>query len=118
MVTIHIIDRDPAVRVTARRALEAAGFMVTEAADEADAERRHPDLIVADPAAASVASIRRRHPAAYVLATGAGGLSRPFTPSQLLAAVRLSLARGAMPRAAAATTGSRRRSPRPSSRRS
>jgi DNA-binding response OmpR family regulator len=117
MITIHIIDRDPAVRLAARRALEPAGFAVSDAADTADETSPCPDLVVADLAATSAAGIWRRHPATRVLATGDDGLPKPFTPSQLLAAVRLCLAQ-ADPRSTGATTGSRRRSTRPRPQRS
>jgi len=81
------------VRLAARRALEPAGFAVSEAADEAAATPSCPDLVIADFAATSLAGIRRRHPAARVLATGEDGLRKPFTASQLLTAVRQCLAR-------------------------
>ena len=93
MVTIHIIDRDPAMRLAARRALEPAGYVVSEAADDAEPMTSCPDLVVADISATSLAAIRRRHPGARVLATGEDGLAKPFTASELLAAVRRRLAR-------------------------
>ena len=103
MVTIHVIDRDPRVRLAARRALEIAGFMVSEAADAAGVGPPRPALILADLAAASLKAIRQRHPAAPVLAlNSADGVATPFTPSQLLAAVRRCLA-------CSATTAARRR---------
>jgi DNA-binding response OmpR family regulator len=117
MVTIHIIDRDPAVRLAARRALEPAGFAVSDAADAAEATPLCPDLVVADLATTRAAGIRRRHPAARVLATGEGGLRKPFTASELLAAVRRCLAE-AKQRSTGATTGSQERSARPRPRRS
>jgi DNA-binding response OmpR family regulator len=115
MITIHIIDGDAAVRLAVRRVLEPAGFAVTEAADEEYAAPTRPELVIADLAFASLAAIRRRHPGTPILAiTGdgvapteagllAGELNKPFTPSQLLGAVRRCLVR---PRA---TTGRRRR---------
>lgn len=104
MVTIHVIDRDPAVRLAARRALEPAGFTVSEAADGRGEGAPETALILADPAAAGIKAIRRRYPAVPVLAlNGAGGVQTPFTPSELLAAVRRCLAR------AGATTARRRR---------
>ena len=85
MVTIHVIDRDPAVRLAARQALEPAGFAVSEAADEAGATFPVPDLVIADFTATSLAGIRRRHPGARVLTIGEDGIAKPFTASQLLA---------------------------------
>jgi DNA-binding response OmpR family regulator len=117
MVTIHIIDRDPAMRLAARRALEAAGFAVSDAEDAANEISSCPDLVIADLAATGVGGLRRRHPAAGVLTTGNNGLQKPFTPSQLLAAVRLFLAQ-ANSSSTGATTGSRRRSARRRSRQS
>jgi DNA-binding response OmpR family regulator len=117
MVTIHIIDRDPAIRLAARRALETAGFAVSDAEDAANETPVRPDLVIADLTATSAASLRRRHPAARVLATGGDGLQKPFTTSQLLAAVRLRLAQ-VNRSATGATTGSRQRSTRPRPRQS
>ncbi|HYM72768.1 MAG TPA: hypothetical protein VET89_07290, partial [Stellaceae bacterium] len=75
-----------------------AGFaVITDAATAA------PTLIVANiesPETETLSAIRRRHPGARLLeisTAGAGRLTKPFTPSQLLAAVRLCLARQAMP---------------------
>lgn len=89
MVTIHIIDRDPAVRLAARRALEPAGFAVSEAADATASMPPCPDLVIADLSAAGFAAPR-------VLAIGDDGLAKPFTASELLAAVRRCLARPAL----------------------
>jgi DNA-binding response OmpR family regulator len=128
MTTIHVIDRDAAVRLAARRALEPAGFAVSEATDADCALPARPALVIADLAVASLAAIRRRHPATRILGlTGdgfsrgdarllAGRIGKPFTPSQLLAAVRLCLARPGFTQPCA-TTGSRRRSARPPPRR-
>jgi DNA-binding response OmpR family regulator len=102
MSAILVIDRDPAIRLAARRVLERAGFSVSAAADEGGAPDSEPDLIIADLAVASLAHLRRKYPAARVLALSADGcpmagvaacLPRPFTASQLLAAVRRCLAR-------------------------
>jgi len=118
MVTIHIIDRDPAMRLAARRALEAAGFAVSDAEDAANEISSRPDLVIADLTATSAAGLQRHHPAAHVLTTGGdNGLQKPFTPSQLLAAVRLCLAH-VNRSSTGATTGSLRRSARPLPRRS
>jgi DNA-binding response OmpR family regulator len=108
-------DDSAAVDLAVRRVLERAGFVVVETSAEIPATAP-PDLVIADLTATSLATIRRRYPATRVLAilseettaTGAtGSLAKPFTPSQLLAAVRLCLAQRA------ATTGRRSRSPRP-----
>src|SRR5579872_5021044 len=117
MVTIHIIDRDPTTRLTARRALEAAGFAVSDAEDAANEISSRPELVIADLTVTSAAGLRRRHPAARVLATGSDRLRKPFTPGQLLAAVRLCLAQ-VNESPSAATTGSQRRSARPRPRQS
>ena len=109
MIIVHVIDRDAAVRIAARRALERAGFAVSEAADETCAADLRPELVIADLAVISVAAIQGRHPAARILAiSDAEGLPKPFTPSQLLAAVRLCLAQPDS-RLTAATRGSRQR---------
>jgi len=92
MVTIHVIDRDPAVRLAARRALEPAGFVVSEADDDAEPTPPLADLVITDFAATNHAGIRRRHPGARVLAIGGDGVAKPFTASELLAAVRRRLA--------------------------
>jgi len=105
MSTIHVIDRDAAARLAARRVLERAGFAVTASPDAGIAPTSCPDLVTADLAAVSLSAIRRHYPATPVLALYgegvaagdmallAGRLRKPFTPSQLLAAVRLCLAR-------------------------
>jgi DNA-binding response OmpR family regulator len=91
-----VIDRDAETRLVARRVLERAGFAVSTAAEDCCLAAGHFDLVIADLAAVSLAGLRRRNPKARVLALsneGRAGLSKPFTPSQLLAAVRLCLAR-------------------------
>lgn len=98
MTVAHIIDRDPMVRGAARRALEAAGFVVTEASDLERATTPCPELVIADVALAAIPVLRRRYTTARILplaahAAPAGGVRKPFTASQILAAVRLSLAR-------------------------
>ena len=102
MSAVLVIDRDPAVRLAARGVLERAGFSVTTAAYDVAVAAAPPDLVLADLAIASLALLRRRYPAARMLALSADGdglrdgpplLRKPFTASQLLAAVRLRLAR-------------------------
>jgi len=99
---VLVIDRDPAVRLAARSALERAGFGVTTATDDGALPAAPPDLVLADLATASLATLRRRYPAARLLALSAEDdspqdgiplLRKPFTASQLLALVRLCLAR-------------------------
>ena len=96
MVVILVIDADAAVRLAARRVLESAGFNVSEAAGPG-LGCATPDLVIADLAAVRPQTLRSMHPRAGVLtlseAADAGGLRKPFTASQLLAAVRLRLAR-------------------------
>jgi len=94
MITVLIIHNEPALRLAARRVLESAGFAVHDAPDTVSAFPVVPQLIVAD--AASGNAIARRYPTARILELGErGSLQLPFTTSQLLAAVRLTLARGA-----------------------
>jgi DNA-binding response OmpR family regulator len=104
MTTIHIIDGDAALRLVARQVLERAGFTVTASAGDWPVAPSCPELVVADLTVASLSAIQRYYPAARVLvmaragvapgdAALAGSLRKPFTPSQLLAAVRLCLAR-------------------------
>jgi DNA-binding response OmpR family regulator len=105
MIAILVIDGDPAVRLTARRVLERAGFGVVTAAGLVPSAGAGPRLVLADFAAASRRALRRACPTAIIVPMSAGGgsLRKPFTPSQLLAAVRLALAR------AGATTARPRR---------
>jgi DNA-binding response OmpR family regulator len=105
MTLVLVIDPDPQLRLAARRVLERAGFTVATAASDSDATialgAAVPDLVIADLAVASLASVRRRHPNARVLALTSDGdhedevpnLTKPFTPSQLLAAARRCLTR-------------------------
>src|SRR5438874_9792691 len=52
MITVFVIDADPAVRLTAKRILEAAGFTVIAVADAASALDRlaalRADLVICD----------------------------------------------------------------------
>jgi hypothetical protein len=93
MVTVLVIHNDAALRLAARRALESAGFAVSEAPDATFALPVAPQLVIA---AAGIAGEPPPHyAAARFLLLGEEGLMVPFTPSQLLAAVRLTLARDA-----------------------
>jgi DNA-binding response OmpR family regulator len=101
MSAILVIDRDPKIGLTARQVLESAGFSVSIAADDRGAADNEPALVIADLAVMSLARLRRKHPMARVLALSADGppaagvaahLTKPFTASQLLAAVRRCLA--------------------------
>jgi DNA-binding response OmpR family regulator len=105
ITVVLVIDGDAGIRLAARRILERAGFDVSTAADDGAVTAAQPDLIIADPASASLARLRRQHSAARVLALSdepsprsgtTAILTKPFTPSQLLAAVRLCLARSAI----------------------
>jgi hypothetical protein len=94
MVTVLVIHNDAALRLTVRRVLDSAGFAVSEAPDAIGILPADPQLIVAD--AAALAAVRQGYPTAHLLVLGEkGGLQAPFTPSQLLTAVRLTLVRGA-----------------------
>jgi hypothetical protein len=109
MITVLIIDSDAATRLSARRVLERAGFAVREAASAESPLSFRPRLIIVNVAAACRTAIGRRYPRARILAIGrAHGLRPPFTPSQLLAAVRRCLAAASF-NSTGATTGSRRR---------
>ena len=101
MVTILVIHDDPALRLAVRRVLEGAGFAVSEAPDAAAAPPVAPQLVIA--AGEAIRELPSRLAVARLLSLGEGGLAVPFTPSELLAAVRLTLARDA-------TTAPRRRS--------
>jgi hypothetical protein len=99
MIKVHIIGTDAAARLAARSALERAGFLVSEAADVTIVPCARPKLVIVEPGA-DIAIIRRRYRAVRVLA-----LTTAFTQSQLLAAVRLTLARPRPHRATAPLTG-------------
>jgi DNA-binding NtrC family response regulator len=120
MITVVVIDADPAVRLAARRALEPAGFTVIAVADAAAALVRlsvlRADLVICDsdvlapdgrPASSAIADV---DPAAQVLALfpkerdTAGmlpyvrnALGKPFTASELLTKVRRALVGPAPP---------------------
>lgn len=94
--SVLIIDRDAETRFVARRVLERAGFAVSTATQEGALAAGHFDLVIADLATVRLNGLRRWHPQARVLALSSDGgadLAKPFTPSQLLSAARLCLAR-------------------------
>ena len=118
MITALVIDGDPAVRLTAKRVLERAGFAVFAAADMSAALRPlgslKMDLVICEidmlgaGVADAIVELDRNDPAARILAlldkdreiqaTPPGTvamLKKPFTESELLNAARLSLARPA-----------------------
>ena len=100
MISILIVDRDAETRFVARRVLEAAGLAVSATADDSNLPEGQPDLVIADLAEVSAATLMRRYPQTRVLPLSSeerGGLVKPFIPSQLLAAVRRRLARPIMP---------------------
>lgn len=79
--------------------LERAGFLVSEAVDVTTAPPARPKLVIVA-AGADIVAVRRRYRTVRVLA-----LPAAFTESQLLAAVRLTLARPAPRRSTAPLTG-------------
>ncbi|HXP05172.1 MAG TPA: hypothetical protein VN808_13710 [Stellaceae bacterium] len=96
MTTVLVIDRDAETRLVAQRVLERAGFAVSTAGGDGYLPRGVFDLVVADLAEVSLGYLQRRYPQVRVLSLASEGgadLSKPFTPSQLLSAVRLCLAR-------------------------
>jgi hypothetical protein len=100
MISVLIIGRDAETRIVARRVLETAKFTVSTAIDDSLLPAGPVDLIIADRAEVSVATLMRRFPRTRMLALSSeepAGLVKPFTPSQLLAAVRRCLARPIMP---------------------
>ncbi len=116
MITVLVIDRDPMVRLIVRRVLERAGIAVIAVGDALTALRRlaslRMDLVICEigtpgpNGADAIAEIGRADPSARVLALSDKArevaaapqgtmalLSKPFTESELLTAVRRSLAR-------------------------
>ena len=116
MITVLVIDRDPVVRLIVRRVLERAGIAVIAVADGLTALRRlaslRMDLVICESGTPgsdgtdAIAEIGRADPAAPILALSDKArevtaapqrtvalLSKPFTESELLSAVRRSLAR-------------------------
>jgi CheY-like chemotaxis protein len=117
---VFVIDRDPAVRLAARRVLEPAGFTVIAVADAAAALARlaglRADLVVCDIDALApdgrpvISTIADLDPAAQILTLfpkyrdTAGmlpyvgnALGKPFTESELLTKVRRALVGPAPP---------------------
>jgi hypothetical protein len=93
MISVLIVDSDAETRLSVRRVLDRAGFLVSEAASAQLPPRLRPRLVLANLAVVGCAAIRRCYPRARILAIGdENGLGAPFTPSQLLAAVRRCLA--------------------------
>ena len=115
MITVLVIDGDPALRLAAKRVLERAGFAVFAAADmsaalrplgslkmdlviceidmlRAGAADAIAELVGADPVC--VLALSDKHRRAQAAPQGiATVLGKPFTESELLSAVRRSLAR-------------------------
>ena len=94
--SVLIIDSDAETLLTARRVLECAGFTVSTAISDGYLPRGDFALVVANLAEVSLANLQRRYPLVRVLNVSShevADLTKPFTPSQLLSAVRLCLAR-------------------------
>jgi DNA-binding NtrC family response regulator len=122
MITILVIDADPAVRLTARRVLERAGYIVITAAERRSALARlaslKADLVICDigedrNGGPTLRELGSSDPGMRMLVlsykdlsrpaadagAGAGAdiLGKPFTESELLTAVRRSLAQPTPP---------------------
>jgi DNA-binding response OmpR family regulator len=120
MITILVIDADPAVRLTARRVLERAGYIVITAAERRSALARlaslKADLVICDigedrNGGPTLRELGGSDPGMRMLVlsykdlsrpaadAGAGAdiLGKPFTESELLTAVRRSLAQPTPP---------------------
>jgi len=114
MITVFVIDADPAVRLTAKRILEAAGFTVIAVADAASALDRlaalRADLVICDidaagptgeaavnaigdvdPSAQMLVLFPKHRDTAGMLPYVRNALGKPFTASELLTKVRRSL---------------------------
>jgi CheY-like chemotaxis protein len=114
MITILVLDADPAVRLTARRVLEHAGFTVITAADRHSALAWLASLMVdlvicdigedrstapmlrdsgnSDPGMRMLVLSRKDLSSPAAAAGENNLLGKPFTESELLRAVRRSLA--------------------------
>ena len=115
MVTVLVIDADPAVRLAAKRALKPAGFTLIAVGDVTAALSRlaviRADLVICDvdalastgtPAIKAIAEIYpstqilalfpKQRDAAGILPDIANALGKPFTSSELLTKVRRALA--------------------------
>jgi two-component system, chemotaxis family, chemotaxis protein CheY len=120
MITVLVIDADPAVRLAARRVLEPAGFTIIAVGDAAAALTRlavlRADLVICDVDAlapdgrAATSAITNFDPSVQILALFpkhrdtagmlpyvANALGKPFTASELLTKVRRSLVGPAPP---------------------
>jgi CheY-like chemotaxis protein len=100
---ILVIDDDPAVRLSAKLALEDAGHRVEEAVNGEEGLKRmraNPaDLVISDifmpekEGLETIDEIRRNHPQTRIIAISGGGrmdrsLSKPFDILQLLDVVK------------------------------
>jgi two-component system, chemotaxis family, chemotaxis protein CheY len=114
MLTVVVIDADPAVRLAVKNVLEPAGFTIITVADAADALERLPvinaDLVICDIDAAApdgtpaIRAIPKIDPTAQILAlmpkqrdiavplpSISKVLEKPFTASELLREIRRAL---------------------------
>jgi len=114
MVTVLVIDEDPAVRLAVKSVLEPAGLTVIAVAKAAAALERlavlRADLIICDaeastpdgkPATSAIADtdpsarilmlVPKHRDAAGLSASTGNALEKPFTPSELLSKVRRAL---------------------------
>ena len=111
MITVLVIDPDPAVRLAARRVLEPAGFTLMAVADTTAALARlavvRADLVICDvdalapagtpainaitevdPSAQILILFMKHRVTADMLPYVGNALGEPFTPSELLTKVR------------------------------
>lgn len=123
MPAILIIDDDSHLRDSLRRTLRKGGYDVIEAADGGEGlkkmKERAPDVVLLDifmpgkEGLETISDLRRANPSAHVIAMSGGGqrggldvlrvarmlgarrsLTKPFSPEQLLEAVREELSAG------------------------
>lgn len=120
MVTVLVIEADPAVRLAIKNVLDTAGLTVIAVADVPTALERltvlRADLVICDidasapdgtPAISAIADIDptapvltlvpKRRDNAGSLSCAGNALEKPFTPSELLTKARRALAGSAMP---------------------